>query len=300
MAGLVQVLILSAPTLASAQQVTLKSKYEEGSQLVYHVTSRQNIQMPMGLGSQTVNQVETTRWTVLSVAPNGDATISVTTEHMRMEVGGPDGTQLYDSDTDDAPATPEARMAAAMVGLTYSMVVGEDGTVKSVEGTEQFLEVMRSSLPPEATAMADQMFGDDFFSNMMRQRSQVFPTDPVGPNDAWQDSFGTTIPMFGTMTTNVIFVLEGVEQRDGRTVALISSTGEMVLGDALGPLAGLGEMDMETEMTGSVTFDVDRGVTLSSTVTTNMAMTMSVGGQSINMSTTNLVSQELIEYIPGG
>ena len=101
------------------------------------------------------------------------------------------------------------------------------------------------------------------------------------------------------MTTNVIFVLEGVEQRDGRTVALISSTGEMVLGDALGPLAGLGEMDMETEMTGSMTFDVDRGVTLSSTVTTDMAMTMSVGGQSINMSMTNLVSQELIEYIPG-
>ena len=168
-AGLVQVLILSAPTLASAQQVTLKSKYEEGSQLVYRVTSRQNIQMPMGLGSQTVNQVETTRWTVLSVAPDGDAT--------------------------------------------------------------------------------------------MQQRSQVFPTDPVGPNDAWQDSFGTTIPMFGTMTTNVIFVLEGVEQRDGRTVALISSTGEMVLGDALGPLAGLGEMDMETEMTGSMTFDVDRGIT---------------------------------------
>ena len=133
----------------------------------------------------------------------------------------------------------------------------------------------------------------------MQQRSQVFPTDPVGPNDAWQDSFGTTIPMFGTMTTNVIFVLEGVEQRDGRTVALISSTGEMVLGDALGPLAGLGEMDMETEMTGSMTFDVDRGVTLSSTVTTDMAMTMSVGGQSINMSMTNLVSQELIEYIPG-
>ena len=132
--GLVQLLIHSAPTLASAQRVTLKSKYEEGSQLVYRVTSRQNLQMPMGLGSQTVNQIETTRWTVLSVAPDGDATITVTTEHMRMEVGGPDGTQLYDSDTDDAPATPEARMAAAMVGLTYSMVVGEDGTVRSVEG----------------------------------------------------------------------------------------------------------------------------------------------------------------------
>ena len=106
------------------------------------------------------------------------------------------------------------------------------------------------------------------------------------------------------MTTNVIFVLEGVEQRDGRTVALISSTGEMVLGDALGdalgPLAGLGEMEMETEMTGSMIFDVDRGVTLSSTVTTDMAMAISVGGQSINMSMTNLVSQELIEYIPGG
>jgi hypothetical protein len=31
-----------------------------------------------------------------------------------------------------------------------------------------------------------------------------------------------------------------------------------------------------------------------------MAMAISVGGQSINMSMTNVVSQELIEYIPGG
>ncbi len=298
--GLVQLLVHGAPTLASAQQVALKSKYEEGSQLVYRITSRQDLQMPMGMGSQRTNQTETVRWTVQSVAPNGDATIAVTTEHVRLEASGPGGNQIFDSGTDDAPSTPEAGIAAFMVGLTYSVVVGTDGTVKSVQGSEQFIEAMRASLPPEAAAMADQMFSEEFISSMIQQRIQVFPTDPVGPNDAWQDSFGTALPMFGTMTTNLTFVLDGVEQRDGRTVALISSTGEMDLGDILGPLAGFGEIDMDTEMTGAMTFDVDRGVTLSGTNTMDMVMTISVAGQSMDLSMTNMTRQELIEYIPGG
>ena len=45
---------------------------------------------------------------------------------------------------------------------------------------------------------------------------------------------------------------------------------------------------------------MDRGVTLSGTNTMDMVMTISVAGQSMDMSMTNMVRQELIEYIPGG
>jgi len=297
--GLVQLLILSAPTLASAQEVLLKWKYEEGSQLVYRVVTQQEIQLPMGMGLQVINQTETSRWTVQSVTADGDATITVTTEHARMEANGPSGSQVYDSDTDDAPTTPEARLAAGMLGLSYTMVVGADGTVKSVEDTEQLIETMRSSMPPEVIGLLGEMLNEDFFNNMAQQRTQGFPTEPLGINDGWEDSSSMTVPMLGTATRKFIFVLEGLEQRDGRTVALISSTGEMVLGDAAGGLlAGLMEI-ADTEITGSMAFDVDRGVILSSTTGSNMAITMSVGAQSMTMSVTMLTSQELIEYIPG-
>lgn len=294
--GLVQLLIHSAPTLASAQQVVLRPHNEEGSQLVYRVTLQQETQMP-GLGSEVINQTETMRWTVQSVAPDGDATITVTTEHTSVELVGLAGNEFYDSDSDDAPATPAAQLAAARVGLSYSMVMGADGRVKAVQGTEQLIEVMLASLPPEAEAMVEQMFNEDV---LMQQMSQVFPTDPVGPDDSWQNSTSTTNPMFGTMTTNLTFVLDGVEQRDGRTVALISITGEIVFGDASGgPLAGLGDVVIgDTEMLGTMTFDVDRGVILSNDTTNNVTVTVSVAGQSMSVTTATVSSQELIEYIP--
>ena len=79
----------------------------------------------------------------------------------------------------------------------------------------------------------------------------------------------------------------------------LSGTGDMVF--VGNPAALLGRIDIgDTEATGTMTFDVDRGVTLSSTATGNMTMKTSVTGPSVTMTVTLVTSRELIEYIPGG
>lgn len=292
---------MSTPAPVSAQEIMLKWGFQEGSQVVMQMTNRMEMLMPGGFSSQVMDQTVRMRQTVQSVDLSGDATLMVTTEHMRMEGIGPAGNQLYDSDTGDIPSDPAILGAAAMVGQSYSMVVQPDGTVKSVQGIEELVEAMRTSFPPEVAPMLDEMFNADILIEIAQQGMQILPTDPISPGDSWQTSFTMPNPLLGEVTNNLTFVLDQVEERDGKTVALLSSTGEIVA-DAPDGLEGLPmEMDVDAEMTGSLIFELDRGLVLSSITTNEMTMTMSgPDGASMTMPMTTVTSLELVEYIPGG
>jgi hypothetical protein len=292
---------MSTPTPVSAQEIMLKFGFQEGSQIVMQMTNRMEMSMPGGFSSQVMDQTVRMRQTVQSVDLSGDATLMVTTEHMRMEGIGPAGNQLYDSDTGDIPSDPAILGAAAMVGQSYSMVVQPDGTVKSVQGIEELVEAMRTSFPPEVAPMLDEMFNADILIEIAQQGMQILPTDPISPGDSWQTSFTMPNPLLGEVTNNLTFVLDQVEERDGKTIALLSSTGEIVA-DAPDGLEGLPmEMDVDAEMTGSLIFELDRGLVLSSITTNEMTMTMSgPDGASMTMPMTTVTSLELVEYIPGG
>ena len=295
------ILAMSTPAPVSAQEIMLKWGFQEGSQVVMQMTNRMEMSMPGGFSTQVMDQTVRMRQTVQSVDLSGDATLMVTTEHMRMEGIGPAGNQLYDSDTGDIPSDPAILGAAAMVGQSYSMVVQPDGTVKSVQGIEELVEAMRTSFPPEVAPMLDEMFSADILIEIAQQGMQILPTDPISPGDSWQTSFTMPNPLLGEVTNNLTFVLDQVEERDGKTVALLSSTGEIVA-DAPDGLEGLPmEMDIDAEMTGSLIFELDRGLVLSSITTNEMTMTMSgPDGASMTMPMTTVTSLELVEYIPGG
>lgn len=295
------ILAMSTPAPVSAQEIMLKWGFQEGSQVVMQMTNRMEMSMPGGFSTQVMDQTVRMRQTVQSVDLSGDATLMVTTEHMRMEGIGPAGNQIYDSDTGDIPTDPAILGAAAMVGQSYSMVVGPDGTVKSVQGIEELVEAMRTSFPPEVAPMLDEMFSADILIEIAQQGMQILPTDPISPGDSWQTSFTMPNPLLGEVTNNLTFVLDQVEERDGKTIALLSSTGEIVA-DAPDGLEGLPmEMDVDAEMTGSLIFELDRGLVLSSITTNEMTMTMSgPDGASMTMPMTTVTSLELVEYIPGG
>ena len=296
--------LLAPPVSVSAQQVTLRWKYVAGSELVYRLVNHQEVTMPMMGGNTVSEQTQTMRWSVREVAPNGDATITVTTEHVQVEMSGPTGNVSYDSRTDEAPTVPAAQMFAAMAGLSYTMVIGSQGTVKSVQGMDQLIDEIMGALPPEAMAlgqgMLGEMFSEESITNMMQQSIQVFPQEPVGPGDSWQRSFSMSNPMIGGVTMNLTFTVDGIEDRDGGTVAVISSTGDMVVGEgAGGQFSGMIEMG-DTEITSTMNFDVDRGLILFSTTTSNMEMTFSAAGPQMTVGTVMTSTLELIDYVSGG
>ncbi len=99
---------------------------------------------------------------------------------------------------------------------------------------------------------------------------------------------------------NLTFTIDGIEERDGGTVAVISSTGDMVVGEGAGwQFSGMIEMG-DTEITSTMNFDVDRGLTLSSTMTSNMEIAVSAPGQQMTVGTVTTSTLELIDYVSGG
>ncbi len=295
--------LLAPPVSVSAQQVTLRWKHVAGSELVYRIVNHQEITMPMMGGNTVSEQTQTMRWSVSEVAPNGDATITVTTEHVQVEMSGPTGNVSYDSRTDEAPTVPAAQMFAAMAGLSYTMVIGPQGTVKSVQGMDQLIDKMIGALPPKAMTLGQgirEMFSEENITNMMQQSIQIFPQEPVGPGDSWPHSFSMSNPMIGGVTMNLTFTVDGIEAQDGGTVAVISSTGDMVVGEgAGGQFSGMIEMG-DTEITSTMNFDVDRGLTLSSTTTSKIEMTISAAGPQMTIGTVTTSTLELIDYVSGG
>ncbi len=286
----------------AAQKVTLRWKYQAGSEMVYRVKNHQDMIASVG-GAMTSDQTQTLRWKVTDVAPNGDATISMTTERVQIEMQGMGQNVKYDSDSGEPPADQQTKVAAAMAGLSYTMVVSPDGSVKSIQGIDKLREQMLAALPPEQVAMmqsvAGEMFSDETITRMAQQNVQIFPDAPVGPGDTWERSFTVSVPVLGSMTTNTTYTLGGTEQRDGRTIATISTSGTMSMGgdstSALPMTVDLGA----TKIDGSIDFDTDRGITVSSTMSTNMQMTIDAGGQQMTMTISQTMNTELVEFKPG-
>jgi hypothetical protein len=243
------------------------------------------------------------RWKVTEVAPNGDATVSMTTERVQIEMQGMAGNLSYDSESGEPPSDPQARLATAMAGMSYTMVISPDGSVKSIQGIDKLRDEMLASMPPEQVAtmqaVAGEMFSEESMTRMAQQNVQVFPAEAVGPGDTWDRSFTMAVPVLGEMTTKTTFTLTGTEQREGRTIATIATSGDISMGgESSSPVPMTIDLG-DTKMGGTIDFDTERGITVSSTMTTSMQMNVDAGGQQMSMTMNGSMTTELIEFVAG-
>lgn len=286
---------------ASAQKVALRWKHQPGSELVYRVTNNQRMDMPAMGGSTVSEQIQTMRWRVIDVAPDGNATVSVTTERVQVDVQGPMTSMKYDSRTDSIPSDPQAGMLAAMAEMSYTMVVSPTGAVQSIQGLEglreKILESFSAQGVPMMQGMFDQMFSEENMTRVMQQSIQLLPEEPVGRGDAWQSSFNMPVPMVGDATMSTDFTVADLIEREGRTVALVATEGELSITPGSGNQVPA-TFDLEgTKMSGEIQFDVDRGVTVASDMTMNMQMTVTAGAQEMSVGISQTTSLELVEYV---
>jgi len=301
---LLSMLAALAPTTppVAAQQVSLRLKYRAGDELVYRIRNHQDTYLSMG-AANTSDQTQTVRWRVTEVTPDGDATISMTTERVQIEMQGMAGNVKYDSDSDEPPTDPALKAAAAMAGMNYTMVVGPDGSVKSIQGIDKLREEMLASMPPEVVAMmqttAGDLFSEESLTRMAQQNVQIFPGEAVEPGYTWKRSFSLPMAMLGTMTTNTTLTMTGTEQREGRTIAKIETIGTVSISADSSSSVPM-TMDLsDSKMTGSIDFDADRGIMLSSTTNMNMTMNVGAGGQQMSMTMNGVMTTELVEYEAG-
>ena len=295
--------LAAAPFGISGQQVTLKWKYEAGAELNYRQTVSTETEMP-GQGTATTEMIYTLRWNVLDVADNGDATVRLTTDRIQMSMDGPMGTMSIDSASAEEAAAPQMKIFTALAGMSYTLVVGPNGELRSLEGMEELRQRIRESLADEQIAMLDQMldqsFSDDAMKNMFQQGVQSFPEGEVGAGDTWDASLDTAVPMIGSMTTHMTYTLERFDERGGATIAIISNLGTTEMtAEEDSPMAGMMQFgNAASTSIGTIEFDVDRGLLVKSTGSMTMEMTLSMGGQEQVMGAITNVMMELVEGRP--
>lgn len=296
-AALLALVVLAGAVPGHAQEVQLRWQFQEGEELTYRQTQTSHTTGAMGDVTQTQETVM--RQDILRVAGDGAADLRVTYEAIRTVQEGPMGRQEFDSRTDDEPDEPGAAIMARLVGTTFEMTMGPGGEIRAVSGLAEVLETMleaaTAEAPPQAAGqvrdMLEGMFGEERMEAMMQQGMHVLPADAVAPGAEWSHDLELTLPI-GIASSTYTYRLDDVVEEGGRTIAKLGLTGTLgaIEPPPDNPMAGMLEVS-GGDISGTVDFDVDRGVMLRASTST--VMSMSTMGRDMEVESTQ--EMELVE-----
>ena len=281
----------ASPLPAAAQTIEPRWKLEAGTELVYRQSVQSETELPQGMGTSTMSMESTQRWSVLDVDGDGNATVRLTTEGARMRVGGPMETMSIGPAENKSAGSPLDAMQA-LDGTSYTVVLDTRGALVRMSGLEEMREALRARIPdPSGHAMLDQMLSEDTLRSQWAQGVHLLPAEAVGVGSAWDGTFATPFPLFGTITLVTSYRVESI---DGGLV-VIGSSGTLSLADdtpAASPLP-VNFGDMTT--VGTSRFDAGRGLLLGSDSTSTFQMSMAMGGRETVLDSVTTVSLELVE-----
>ena len=283
--------IVAAAMPAAAQSVELAWQLEAGTDLVYRVSVQSETELPQGMGSSTMNMDTTQRWSVLEVDGNGNATIRLATDRVRMSIGGPMGTMSVDS-SDPAGSGSPLDAVAALAGTSHSVVIDSRGTLLEMSGIEALQETLRAQMPdPSAQAMLDQILNEETLRGQWEQGMVTLPAEAVGVGSTWERTLTMPLPPAGTAavtTSNEVASIEG-------DLVVIGSSGTLSVADDGSAPSPIPVNIGDATMTGTSRFDNGRGLLLDTEATIALQMTMSMGGQGIALDVVTTVTMELVE-----
>jgi len=301
---------------ATAQTVELRYKWTKDDVLEYRMTlhTTSDVSGVPGRDDTRTEQTVTQRitLTVAGVGPSGAATVNETVNEIRSELKTPTGTVVVDtanpSETSNDPvAETMSKMLAAVVGQPITIVLGPDGTVRSVGGGSRLLErILEAGNASRDSAAASQalssLYSDDALRSMLEQSFPKLPPQPVKPGDTWSSQIPLGNQTIGRIRAALTFTLKTVEGAVGAERAHVAAAMTLTQ-DVKPPPAGATRVTLtlgDSRGEGDLAFDVARGRIVRSEMRTDMPSTVGMmGPRGTPMTFKNLVkttaTMELIE-----
>ena len=259
---LTTLLILAALGPAEAQELTLRLRPEEGRTYRTRIVTEIDVTQTVMGQSMDNHQVTTSvmAYEILSVDEEGVASTRVTYESMKFQQTGPIGRIEYDSSNPPAIMDEATRAYSVMVGRSFHMKLGPDGSVSEVEGMAELMEELLADIPtPDFTASMrgsiEDMFGDDMFETGIG--GLMFPGHAVSVGDTWTGigSAQGVVPMILATTWTLSDRRDGIAYMDVRSVVGEGEPGVIEMGpmsvtyDMSGGASGTVEIDERTGWT---------------------------------------------------
>ena len=277
---------------AAAHQAELRWKFTPGAELVYRQSMFNETQLPQGMGASTTEMETTQRWSVLEVTDDGDATIRVTTEGVRMSVGTPMGTMTADSADPAASSGTPLDAVTAMAGTSYTIVMSPAGEIKEISGVDEMREAILAEMAdPSARTILEESMSDETIRGQWSQGGYALPADAVGVGSTWDSLITVPVPTFGSMTIDTDYAIEAI---DGDVVH-ISSTGTMSMSEGAESRLPVPMEIGATTMDTMSRFDVGRGLLIGTDSKIMMQMSMTMGDQQMVLDAVMTMTLELVE-----
>ena len=170
------------------------------------------------------------RWVVDEVRPDGGATCTMTIDHITIEITNTQmqGKQTVDTrkagDGDNADAT---RMMKALTGVPMRVVIEPDGSVKSVEGVDEFRRKLAAAGGPPASEEAGPSANDLVETASDLASLPGAPTE-IRLDGRWDKQYRWDHEL-GSVDQDVNYRLAGFENIAGIPVATVTGTGKLKL-----------------------------------------------------------------------
>lgn len=293
-AGCAALLALGLGGLAHGQ-VTLSYKFATGSDVVYRTDV--DVDQTLTINGQAVptksKQVVRTRQTVGEARPDGSIPLLQTIESLKTELELPGGIQMSVDTEDNAPAPadelpqlrPIREAVRALDGATFTIVVGPDGKVSGIEGSETAIKA--ENLDPMIKESLQARFDASVLKRDAAQEIERFPTILVRPGETWEKTEVMDLGSGQTLTFRKQYEYAGTVEKDGKTLDRVTAkdlsvTYAMVPNPALPVTVDKSDLKIESS-TGELLFDREKGQPVSSSGKVHITGTldMTLNGQAL-------------------
>jgi len=269
----------------SGPSVELKVKWPVGNRYVYRMDIEQTVstkmpQMPKPM-RQDISMAQTYALSVLTETNNGGRQLELEFLSQELEVKMGEQTMMNFDSKGDASGDKQNPFAAPyrrMIGSRLTLVTDSSNKVESVEGFDEWMEMVTSNSPPEAKGMISGIYNEDYLKQIV-DYTKWLPTKPVAIGDKWPSKVEVPAGPMGKLLLEMNSTFKGWEEHDKRRCAMIESSGTLkaLAGQQAGPM---GKMTIDKgKTTGKNWFDPELGTLVETASDQTMSMKVDLPGQ---------------------
>jgi hypothetical protein len=260
----------------NGEAVDLKLNFKPGDKFLYSTKIDQKISYTENMSMNQSMLMEMVY--AYSGEDNGNKKLSITYDHIIMNMTSPMGNTIYDS-RDPKKSESDMNMMGNLIGKTFNISVAPNGEILKVEGLGDIINSLSDSADKSASSEIASQFSDTAVKLMMQNSFDIYPGRTVKVGETWSKKSQMG---FSGIKVNVenTYTLKSISGNK----ATIAVTSIMTLPKTnMGASAGGMEMEMNGKQDGTMDVDISSGQIISGKTTQDIKGTMTGMGQKMPM-----------------
>lgn len=286
--------LIKKDSVTGKQKVFLKYEPKKGDIFRYRMTAKNtNSEKSFATENKEVTDNDESSYyytkEVQDVDQSGIITFKVTFDSIMVSMNSGDKSIAYNSNVNDTiKSKPAFIQYNAVIKEPFFVRVKPEGDISDVYGLEKIQDNLFKALgdtlkEADKSQIREQNKGQ--IQGILQQEYQTFPKQEVFMDSSWTKSMESQVLVFDVQN-NAKYTLKGIENKNNQNFANIDATLDIVFINREVKEKGvkLNIENAETNGTGKIVFNIDRGCVTSkeTSITLSVQMKMAAQGQSAN------------------